>query len=124
MLPSRGGIGKRLKKQRTKFTMNMVEQILLKYNSKFSGNIESLSYKRNAIIAKIKFTKGPANPTRILSLLGFLNRKWFYGTGFAKPNIGALIRYNPIGRSSPSKLICFNGLNENLPKSFAVGSPK
>lgn len=79
--PSRGGTGIRLNIAKTRF-MSM-------------ANLRNSEIKIGRFILKIKlkniarhiFAKGPAKPTKMISLLGFLKLRKFIGTGFAQPKI-------------------------------------
>ena len=126
--PSNGGIGIILKAKNPKFTI--VKAVNTEFNKEPASDLEttSIAYVTNA---KKKFTNGPliaTNATPISPCFILLGLK---GTGFAPPKIGTLapvvmfviiiiIGSNIVIYGS----ICFIGFKVNLPKSYAVRSPK
>lgn len=79
--PSRGGIGIRLNMAKTRFM-----SIANLRNSQIQSGKFILKIRLKNIARHI-FAKGPAIPTKRISLLGFLKLKKFTGTGFAQPKI-------------------------------------
>lgn len=68
--PSRGGIGIRLK------TPNMTFMIIKFSNIKFKGKDKRVNLNiMLKINAKIKFARGPLNPIKRISLLGFFREE-------------------------------------------------
>jgi hypothetical protein len=117
--PSKGGIGIKLNIAKTRFM-----SIANLRNSEI--RIEKFNLKSKLKdIAKIIFAKGPAIPTKTISLLGFLKLKKFIGTGFAQPKI----TLEPKIAKDKGKIIVPNismwarGENVRRPDIFAVGSP-
>lgn len=79
--PSKGGIGIRLNMAKTKFIRTAILR-----NSQIKKGIFIFKIKLK-IIARDIFAKGPAIPTKTISLLGFLKLRKFIGIGFAQPKM-------------------------------------
>lgn len=79
LLPSRGGMGRRLNTARTTFIrMNSSRNVAW-------GNIFKIRAHK---IAKIRFEIGPERAVKKLSLAGFLKLRMLTCTGFAHPKAG------------------------------------
>jgi len=117
--PSKGGTGIRLNTAKTKFMRIANLRSSQIQNGKFIFKIKL------KIKARIIFAKGPATPTKIISLLGFLKLRKFIGTGFAQPKMTFESKINKDNGkiTVPNRSICAKGLNVSLPCIFAVGSP-
>jgi hypothetical protein len=83
--PSRGGIGRRLKKNKNTLRKTPYQQrFKIKCLSPETkrANIKNKMKNKNE---RIKFENGPAKDTIASSLKGFLNLDMFTGTGLAQP---------------------------------------
>lgn len=133
LLPSSGGIGKRLKIAREILIVivnakNVPKNPLEKtWKNVAPGKIRCAT--RAAIAARIKFVPGPASEMIAISFRGSLRLNGSTGTGFAPPKT----RGNPVGivaikvisgkRIVITGSMCGIGFSVNLPSSLAVGSP-
>ena len=116
--PSRGGIGIKLNNPRPIFINPKYKRnFIIIYTIVTELNLYNKTYKNNDSIATMKFVKGPANETKAIPSFGFLKNMGVILTGFAYPTL------KKTKHIRPNKSKCFKGFNDNLPSSFAVGSP-
>ena len=81
------------------------------------SEVENRTNMTERIIAITAFDNGPARAIFITSVLGFLRFCSLNWTGFAQPKPANINIIKPRGS------MCFKGLSEILPCSFAVESP-
>lgn len=115
----------RLKTAKYKFIIIPQRNGLMVYGRKNGKKILNMIIKIENIRAREKFDSGPAAETFTLSTAGFLKFAGLTGTGFAQPirKLECDIIKNNGTMMVPTMSICGIGLNVNLPKYFAVGSP-
>ena len=71
-----------------------------------------------------RFETGPASAVKKLSRRGMLKFRGFIITGLAQPKAGKPEKIKNKGTTIvPIKSMWARGFNDNLPSSFAVGSP-
>ncbi|MCX7943785.1 MAG: hypothetical protein N2746_04685 [Deltaproteobacteria bacterium] len=132
LLPSRGGIGMRLKRNNPIFTcitLIINRKRALKTYESLLGIITSNILPKSIIsVAKMRLLRGPANAVYIIPFLidiFRLKNKGLKGTGFAHPKNGIPEKTIPIiGMITvPRRSIWANGFNVSLPSLYAVSSP-
>ena len=123
--PSSGGIGNKLNanKNTLRNTPYQSKSFIIKF---WSPKIfTEIRKKTNSNTERIKFERGPANETTASSFKGSLKFLLSIGTGLAHP-----INANPDAKAAsgmitlPIRSICLKGFNVNLPRFFAVLSPR
>ena len=119
--PSKGGIGMRLNKPKTKFK-------LMVWISRPCPSSEMLGSIRKTIAATIaskKLVAGPASDTKIIPHLRLRKFRKSTGTGLAAPKrMGELTNSKNAGNKiEPNKSMCGTGFKVSRPASRAVVSP-
>lgn len=120
MDPSRGGIGSKLNIARRRF------KVAVTYSSGARAVCPAIFKSVAAKMARSTFVNGPARATRAISRLPSLKLNGSTGTGLAAPKItgepeSISIRGN---NTLITGSIWLTGLRVNLPRIFAVGSPR
>ena len=118
--PSSGGMGRRLKKAKTKFSVINLNKITA---------TKSLPAKaRNAnpkTVAKTRLEAGPAREISAASARGFFRFQGLNGVGLAQPKRMPAWSKKRIGTMIvPSRSMWTSGLRLILPRCRAVGSPR
>lgn len=118
--PSKGNKGIRLKKAKKRFILIPSNRNSKIGRVRFDIVTENLCINCNMIPkrnAEIKFDRGPAKETNILSRLGFLKLSGLIGTGFPHPKCAKIKHIVPI------KSRCAIGFMVSRPCILAVWSP-
>src|SRR5688572_28849301 len=133
LLPSSGGIGKRLKTMsNTLKYMPAVQTRMIQSSCAAPAmiaeapNITATRYANVQPVAMARFDPGPAAATSTMSRFGLRRLPYCTGTGFAQPKYHCppVMNAKPRGTMTvPSGSTCLSGFNDNRPRFCAVGSP-
>lgn len=125
--PSRGGIGMRLNRARTKFKITIIDVILRnEFDSGIPVNSGANLINKPKNITSTRFARIPAIATKKVPFLSLRRFFGLYGTGLAQPiTKPAFIIIKRSGSiTDPKGSRCFNGFKVSRPLNLAVLSPR